>query len=187
MQDFDIYFSGQLLPNADPAAARAGVGKMFKLEGKALERLFSGNPVRIARSVDVEKANRYRAAFRTFGALIDIVPHHAEPPAPGTKPAPADPAPDEDSGLTLLPANSGTLEDCAPVIDAQHIPDVSGISLADPGTRLLASDDSPAIEYDTSAFSLGPANTGSLADCTPTVKPRKLPDISHLGFQKDND
>lgn len=182
MHDFDIYFSGQLLPDADPALARAGVAKLFKLEGKALDKLFAGNAVRIARSVDVEKANRYRKAFRKFGALIDVVPHHAEAPEkPGRTTAPVSVTDSEsESGLVLLPPQTGTLEDCAPIVDAQHIGDISGLSLADPGSELVTAPPVTTVEYDTSAFSLGPANSGSLEDCNRAAEPTAMPNIDHL-------
>ncbi|MGB5199378.1 MAG: hypothetical protein WBR56_05715, partial [Sedimenticolaceae bacterium] len=70
MQSFDIYFLGQTLPEADASAVRRGVAKLFKVEDDAVERLFSGKPVRVKKGQDAEAASRYRAAFREIGALV---------------------------------------------------------------------------------------------------------------------
>lgn len=80
MDSFDIYFLGETLPGADPETTRDGVGSLFKLQGAAVDRLFSGKPLRVKRAVDTDTASRYRAAFRDAGALVQIVPAGAAPP-----------------------------------------------------------------------------------------------------------
>ncbi|MCP5431125.1 MAG: hypothetical protein H6962_13650 [Chromatiaceae bacterium] len=47
MQSFDIYFLGESLPGADPVAVRRGVAKLFKVQEASIERLFSGQPLRV--------------------------------------------------------------------------------------------------------------------------------------------
>jgi hypothetical protein len=91
MERFDIYFFGETLPTADSTAVREGVGRLFKLQGAAVDRLFSGKPLRVKKDVDVDAASRYRAAFREIGALIQIVPAGTSPAAPAaSRSAPAD-------------------------------------------------------------------------------------------------
>ncbi|MCW5587215.1 MAG: hypothetical protein KIS75_13870, partial [Chromatiales bacterium] len=74
MHSFDIYFLGESLPGADPVAVRRGVAKLFKVQEASVDRLFSGNPLRVKQAVDADAASRYRAAFREAGALIQVVP-----------------------------------------------------------------------------------------------------------------
>lgn len=210
MDEFDIYFRGQLIPGTDPALARAGVAKMFKVEGDTLDRLFSGTPKRIKKAVDVDKASKYRLAFRKIGALVDIVPHGAPPPAEkSTAPAPAGSASARSASdrgqakkitLELLPPHTGSLADCAPPAPQPELPDISGITMADRGVIL---DDTPAnppaeiealevdvedhydvlddtppppnIDLDVSGLSALPANTGSLEDCRQEKEPQAIP------------
>jgi len=200
MHNFDIFFAGKLTPDADPSEAREAVGKLFKLQGQALEKLFSGTPVRIKKAVDVETANRYRKAFRNAGALIDIVPHQAAsvenaapeqamaPPATTAQP-PAEktvPAADTSADMTLLPANTGSLEDCAPQVEARQIPDIGWMNLDMPGIDLDETPPAPAKQVDTSALSLSDANTGSLEDCREDKPAREIPDISGMTMSDAN-
>ena len=73
MQSFDIYFLGEMLPDADPDAVRVGVAKLFKVQEDSVDRLFTGKALRVKQDVDAETAGRYRTAFRDVGALIQIV------------------------------------------------------------------------------------------------------------------
>lgn len=195
MDNFDIYFSGKLMPGADKQKARAELGRRFKLEGNALKHLFSGTAVKIKSGVDVEAANRYRAAFRDAGAMIDIVPHGAalQPakPRPTATQASAPVSPVEgesgEPGLTLLPPRTGSLADCAPEVEATDIPDTDWIEVAAPGATLDLSPPTPPPEVDTSGISLAPAGSGSLEDCAFTRPPRPIPDISHMALVEPGD
>lgn len=200
MHSFDIYFQGKLMPDTDPAQVRSAVGALFKIEGEALERLFSGTPVRIKQDVDVEAANRFRAAFRKAGALIDIVPHgqpapQPEPQAasgPAATPAPtATEPPSQQSDMSLLPPRSGSLEDCAPQVETRAIPDTDWMKVDAPGTQLDETPQSEPLQVDTSGMTLLPANSGSLDDCADNPTPRQIPDISHMqladGDSEDTD
>jgi len=162
MQGFDIYFRGEMLADADPAAVREGVARLFKLETSAAARLFSGKPVRVKQNVDADSASRYRAAFRDVGALVQIVPTGGQAPAadavPTTPPTPADPS----------TAGSDT-----------------GFTLAEPGATLDHTPPPPPAEIDTSGFEALPANSGSLEDCRVDKPPRPIPDIDHIKLVDD--
>ena len=184
IETFDVYFSGALIKDHDPEQVKRKIGAMFKLEGDRLERLFSGKPIPIKRGVDMDRAIKYRVAFRDAGGLVDIVP--AGEPAPVAKPAPAPrPAADKPpaesaakpSPLTLAegPMEAPTdnpgpeitvpdyalstaegfdLSDCAPEVTPQELPDISSLDLNNPGTQL---DETPApepLEIDTAALEL---------------------------------
>ena len=72
MQSFDIYFLGEMLPDADPDAVRRGVAKLFKVQEDSVERMFSGKALRVKQAVDADVASRYRTACREGGAVIQI-------------------------------------------------------------------------------------------------------------------
>ena len=196
MESFDIYFSGQLLADASPEKARAAIGKMFRLEGPKLERLFSGKPARIKSGVDIDKASSYREAFRKAGALIDIVPAGAPAPQPAASEPEPEPAPvtTEQNALfsaagnemELLPPRTGTLEDYAPQVEAQDIANIDWMQLDAPGITL---DDTPrptAYEIDTQGISMSQPDEFSLEDCVSRPDPKGIPDTSHLSLM-DND
>lgn len=191
MQNFDIYFSGQLLADASPEQARATLGRLFGLEGDALERLFSGRPLRIKKGIDTDMAGRYRAAFREAGALVDIVPEGSPPPTPpdaGTAPPPtAKTTPTPAAGLELLPPRTGSLEDCAPVIEPREIPDISWMELDLPGSTLDETPAPPPAHIDTGGLSMSDPAGFSLEDCADPKPARPAPDTSYLSLLDEKD
>lgn len=190
---FDIYFAGELLPDHAPEAVRQWLGAQFKLQGAALERLFSGEPVRIKQGVDLDTAGRYRAAFRKAGALLDVRPAGAQATAPS--PAPHAPAGQHqgasDHGQAggaepqLLPANTGSLEDCAEPVAAAALPDIDHLTLEVPGTTLDERRPPPAADIDTGHLSAAPPNSGDLSDCVTEKPARPIPDTSQLQLADD--
>jgi len=166
MQSFDVYFLGETLPDADPAVVRQGVAKLFKVQESAVDRLFSGKPLRVKQALDADTASRYRAAFREVGALVQIVPAGSPTPtkavqhsAAAARPASAPPAP------------------AAPAGD--------GISLAEPGATIDGTPPPPDADIDTSGLEALPPNTGTLEDCRIEKPHRPIPDISHLELLDD--
>ncbi len=174
---YDIFFSGEIIDGNDPQETRRQVGNIFKIGEEQLDQLFSGKAVRIKANVDEETASRYRVAFRDAGALIEIRPSQSEGSADTS-------GADAAESLTLLPANTGSLEDCAPKIEPQPLPDISHMTLASAGATLDESPDPEPPEINTDNLSVEPANTGSLEDCKKEVEPYPIPDISHLDIDK---
>lgn len=171
MHSFDVYFLGEMLTDTDPAAVRRSVAQLFKVSEDAVERLFSGKPLRVKQGVDAEAASRYRAAFRDAGALVQIVPSGDPPPAArpsATQPADVSPGVPEQIPAAPQPAAGG-----------------AGFSLAEPGATIDLTSPPPPAAIDTSALSVQPANTGSLEDCKVEKPPRPIPDISHLKIVDD--
>lgn len=180
-QRYDIYFSGQLLPDRDPDQVRQAVGQLFSAEDKMLERLFSGQPVRIKRAVDQDTAATYRLRFRDAGALIDIRPVRQETDAPADRVSPATAVLEPE--LELLPPRTGSLADCAPKIAPAELPDISRIGLAPPGQPLDQRTPPPSASIATDGMTLSPPRTGSLADCQSAPEPAPAPDISKLRLE----
>jgi hypothetical protein len=164
MHSFDIYFLGEMLPDADPHAVRRGVAKLFKVQEDSVDRLFSGKALRVKQAVDADVASRYRTAFRDVGALIQIVTSGSPPPSA----RPAAPA------ITNEPRSATNNPSAGEVI-----------GLAPPGATLDLSEPPPPADIDTSSLEALPANTGSLADCHVEKPHRPIPDISHLDLQED--
>lgn len=205
---FDIYFSGELIEGADPAEVRRSLCRMNGIDETKAIKLLSGMPVKVKSNVDVETAGKYRASFRKIGVLIDIRPCEIKHPgpsgeaAPKTEPGETEPelkaaeipsttaedltppvhgiAVEEDASLELLPANTGSLEDCARPRPAQPLPDVSGLAISASEEPLDDTPEPPPALIDTSHLSAEPARVGSLEDCVVPKAVPPIPDVSHL-------
>ncbi len=166
-EQYDIFFSGQLIDGSDETVARSKLATLFKLPLERVEHLFSGKPVAVKRGVDMDTAVKYRTAFRDAGALIEIKPITDTatagaasipdvPPTPAPTAAPSDPSEQAQSALSLSPANTGTLEGFAPKVVPVEIGDISQISMAAVGSTIDESEPPPPLEIDTSALSIEP-------------------------------
>ncbi len=184
-QMYDIYFSGQIMDGKDPLEVRQLVSGMFKADQEQLDRLFSGNSIRIKSSVDEETATKYRVAFRNAGALLEIQPSSRKEQQPNAANSATGSTPQAPEGLTLLPANTGSLEECTPKVTPQPLPDISHISLAATGTVLDEAPEPEPPEINTDNLSVQPANTGTLEDCKKEVEPYPIPDINHLDLDQE--
>jgi hypothetical protein len=69
---YDIYFRGEILPEADEAKVRAAIAKIFKADNAKLAQLFSGKVSTIKKSVDKATAVKYQQAFKKAGAKLVI-------------------------------------------------------------------------------------------------------------------
>ncbi len=180
---YDIFFSGQILPDQQPEEVRKRLGKLFKASGKQLDRLFSGRPIRIKHNVDMDKAIRYRVMFRDIGALIDIRPIE---PTQATSDETREPvreplrAPQRIPDLELLPPHTGSLEDCAPRAPAAPSPGIPEWTLDTPGALIDTRPPPPPAAIDTSGLSALPPNSGSLEEFDGSPEPVELPDIRAL-------
>lgn len=172
---FDIFFSGELLPDQSPDTVREWLGQQFKLQGAALDQLFSGSPVRIKQNVDMDTAGRYRAAFRKAGALVDI--RLVAPAAPAAAEGGDEPE--------LLPPNTGSLEEFAPEVTPADIPDISHMDLGSPDQPIDATPPPPPADIDTGELSALPPNSGDLSDCVQDKPARPIPDISGITLSDD--
>ncbi len=185
---YDVYFAGKILPGQDLEAVRERIGKLFRADGKKLDRLFQGTPIRIKADVDMDKAIRYRVMFRDAGALIDICPVVEKSAtddvtdAPATK-KPRLSAPESMPDFELLPAATGSLEDCAAPVEAAALPDITSLKLDAPGTRISDAPEPTPADIDTSGLSALPANTGSLEAFKEEKEAVKIPDISALKLE----
>lgn len=157
-RSYDIVFSGDILPGADPDAVRDRIRTLFKLPEKTVSRLFSGRPVTIKRGVDPTTAARYRNAFLEAGAIVEALPTLQTEGGWLASDGDVGTAPEKSGGgpvgeLGLAPIDDQPLE-------------------VAPATRPLT--------IDVSHLTLVPGYDWTLEDCAPTLPPLRLPDIGHL-------
>ena len=188
---YDIFFSAKFVKGYDPAKVKQTVAQVFRANAAQLEILFSGESVRIKQSVDAETAGQYRAALLKAGILVDIRPSSATvPEVRRSQPEPPPPlagleVSEDGPVFELLPANTGSLADCAPPMPPPPDVDLDGLVLAAPGTLLAPETATPVVQIDTGDLSALPPNTGSLEDCVVEKTPRRIPDITHLKVVDD--
>lgn len=76
---YRIVFHGKVRDGHEVASVREQLGKLFRIEdSERLDKLFSGNPVTIKKSLDEAGARKYMAALERAGAEVEV-----EPPLPG--------------------------------------------------------------------------------------------------------
>ena len=172
MQGFDIYFLGEMLPDADPTAVRQGVARLFKIDPAKADRLFSGKALRVKHGVDVDAASRYRAAFRDVGALVQIVPEGSPAPTAAGPVAEATSAPAQ----AAMPESDNAAD--APAVDPS-------ITLAEPGAIIDHTPPPAPADINTDGLEALAPNSGTLEDCKVEKPPRQIPDISHMKLVDD--
>jgi hypothetical protein len=76
---YRIVFHGKVRDGHEVASVREQLGKLFRIEdSERLDKLFSGNPVTIKKSLDEAGARKYMAALEKAGAEVEV-----DPPLPG--------------------------------------------------------------------------------------------------------
>ena len=82
LEKFDLVFRGELVKSFEPDVAKRNVGKLFKIDGAKLDKMFSGKAIVLKRNLDLDTANKYRVAIKKAGARVDLVANTHEVPAP---------------------------------------------------------------------------------------------------------
>ncbi|HEY9037313.1 MAG TPA: hypothetical protein VIM96_11450 [Pseudomonadales bacterium] len=71
---FDLYFSGQCIPNAPLDAVKKNMGLVFKADAAKIDALFNGQTHCIKKGLDQAAAQKYEAILRKAGAIIELKP-----------------------------------------------------------------------------------------------------------------
>lgn len=160
---FDLTFSGGVVPGADPAAVRARLGALFKLDAQGVGRLFTGQPVVVKRGADAATRARFEQAFARAGAVLGVTLVEAAQGGLGARSAHGGgPAPEaaqggrDQGGHRLALATQGGF-------------------LEEPRTVDIAA-------FDTGSLSLVSGHQWDLADCEAPPEPVAIPDTGHLSL-----
>lgn len=176
MSRYEIVFSGQTLPGADPDAVKANLAKLFQADAQRIALLFSGRRLVLKNNLDAAAADKYRAALERAGAqveVVDMAPTVEEielAPPPAAEPAPA-PVVATPGRLKVAPRD----EYMAAFAEVEA-PD---FGLAPVGTDLQDDKAAPrAPQVDLSQFSLAPVGSDMGQAKADAAAP--APDTSHL-------
>lgn len=176
---FDIFFSGKVINADEHDQVREKIGKLFNANQEVLKKLFSGQPVKIKKAVDMDTAIKYRVKFREAGAIVDI-----RPAAGVTAPA-GDSIPQsriQASDVYSPPASEASTGTDTGQAAAATPPGSLQASLDIPGVVIDSTPPPPPANIDTGSLSAAPANSGSLEEFNTRPAAVAVPDISHLGL-----
>jgi len=128
MSDFyNVVFSGQISAGADPAAVRANIARLFKVNDAMLDKLFSGQRIAVKKACDQATAMKLRASMKQAGAIAQMEPCDAQgKPLPAANPAAAAPAAPKPPAAVpappapAAPARAPTMADRIAALAAQH-------------------------------------------------------------------
>ncbi|XEG74052.1 hypothetical protein QA447_07415 [Pseudomonas sp. abacavir_1] len=178
MSRYEIVFSGQTLPGADPEAVKANLAKLFQADAQRIALLFSGRRLVLKNNLDAAAADKYRAALERAGAqveVVDMAPAVEEielAPPPATEPAPTPASATATPGRLKVAPRDEYMAAFAEV-------DAPDFGLAPVGTDLQDDKVEPrAPQVDLSQFSLAPVGSDmGQAKADPAAP---APDTSHL-------
>jgi hypothetical protein len=196
MKLYEIVFSGQLVPGAQPDRVQANLAKLFQADAQRIALLFSGRRLVLKNNLDQAAAEKYRSTLERAGAKADVVemPGQIEVPAPEEveveevelAPPPDEPtwtrkapSPAAGTGSVARPEQKTRLEPrdvyMAAFVDVKA-PDFTlsalGNDVQDPKSPPVAP------HLDLSGLSLAPV--GSDMGQKTDAQPARVPDISHL-------
>ncbi|MDH1728545.1 hypothetical protein N5F00_03480 [Pseudomonas chengduensis] len=183
MSRYEIAFSGQLVPGAQPELVKANMAKLFQADAQRIAQLFSGRRIVIKNNLDAAGAEKYRVTLERAGARVEVVDMDAlieevelappPPVEPATSPAAALPAA-RPGRLQVAPRD----EYMAAFSDV----DAPDFDIAPVGSDLQdARLDAAAPQVDLSQFSLAPVGS-DMGQAKPAT-PAAAPDTSHLKLQ----
>ena len=179
MSRYEIAFSGQLVPGAQPELVKANLAKLFQADAQRIAQLFSGRRIVIKNNLDAAGAEKYRATLERAGARVEVVDmdvliEEVElAPPPPVEPPPA--------VVTAPAARAGRLQ-IAP--RDEYMAAFSDVDAPDFGIAPVGSDlqdarpDVAAPAVDLSQFTLAPV--GSDMGQAKSSTPAAAPDTSHL-------
>lgn len=158
-EQFDLVFSGELVPGFELAQVKKNLQALFRINEAKAEMMFSGRSIKLKKGVNAEAANRYRIAMKKAGARVSVE-RSAAPPgdavkattsaAPTLSPAPAQQTNAHQEGG---PENNPASPLPRPSIEAPDFP------LAEVGADMLRAEERQQVvpvEVDTSALAVEP-------------------------------
>lgn len=133
---YDVFFRGDIAPGQRLNEVRDRLRHLFQIDDARLNTLFSGRPMAIRRDLGVDEAERYRAALREAGALVELRPLNVP-----DVPAAAGPPAHSTGDWSLAPVGSEVLrpEERIPVVPVSV--DIGGLEVAPPGVDVLREDE----------------------------------------------
>ncbi len=144
---YQLVFSGEVLKGHHRGVVKRRLRESLKLSEARVEKLFTGKPVVVKRSVDEATAEKYQEMFKKAGGQLQIVPVEdatdsaQSAPAKEAAPLESDDAPEEATAESAPPATD-TDETQIPDFDVADV----GVAMADETEEVPAEVPDPDFE-----------------------------------------
>lgn len=187
---YNVIFEGRLVPEADLAAVKANLAKVFRMDAARVEALFSGRAVVLKKDADQATALKFRAVLRNAGAECRLEPL-GEVEEVVAAPPPAEPeAPSSASGggsAVAPPQEKASSAEADGEMELVGTIRTAGEGFSGPfdvapvGADIADEEDRPApVEPDISGLSMAPP--GEELEELPRHRKVEVPDVSHLSI-----
>ncbi|GIZ11057.1 hypothetical protein [Pseudomonas sp. NCCP-436] len=180
MSRYEIAFSGELVPGAQPETVKANLARLFQADAQRIAMLFSGRRVVIKSNLDEAAAEKYRATLERAGARVAVV--NLDPPVEEIELAPPPAAPATPAVVPTPPAALKVVprDEYMAAFSEVQAPD---FGIAPVGSDLQdARSEVPPPMLDLSGLSLAPVGS-DMGQARGEAAPPP-PDISHLRLQE---
>lgn len=193
MQHYEIVFSGQLVPGAQPDLVKANLAKLFQADAQRIALLFSGRRLVLKNNLDEAAAEKYRSTLERAGAMAQVVSMVPVVEAPGlveVEEVELAPPPDEPTWTRKASSLTPPPNDATPPRKASVKPrdvymaafvdvEAPDFTLSEPGQDVQDPKmPARAPQLDLSGLSLAPAGA-DLGQDKP-VEHARVPDVSHI-------
>lgn len=207
MKYYSIYFTGEAHDYVTVDQLKENLSLLFKMDLSKIEKLFTGKPTIIKKSITREEAKKYHQALTKAGARVvvkEIVTQKVQKQKQiKEKPTASQNAGPLNSGLAgLINYNQNNVQqEEKQIIDSQSDkktePNTTDSDLTNQGLTLSLANtgsleefsvhDTEFIAPDLSAYTLNEANTGSLEEYAEKVIAVEIADISYMDITDQND
>ncbi|NOY63168.1 MAG: hypothetical protein GXP10_08480 [Gammaproteobacteria bacterium] len=140
---YEVVFRGVITEGKNVEEVKLGIARLFKVDAAKVSHLFSGQHYTIKRGIDKQTALKYKAAMLNAGALC-YIKQEVRQEAPPLAERPAAAMTLAEVGAMLLPPKQ------TPPLKVN----LSGMSMAMPGTMISEPSITPKADIDTSTFTL---------------------------------
>ena len=197
MKLYEIVFSGQLVPGAQPDLVKANMAKLFQADAQRIALLFSGRRLVLKNNLDEAAAEKYRSTLERAGAMAQVVQMAQAVSPPQQVPGQVEveevelaPPPDEPNWTRKAPSAAAPRAGAVPARKTEVKPrdvymaafvdvEAPDFTLSEPGQNVQDAKALPrAPQLDLSALSLAPA--GSELGQEKPERQVRVPDISHI-------
>jgi len=189
MKNYTIFFLGEPIENVSIEELKVNLMRLFKMDERGVEKLFTGKPVIIKKNLPEEKARSYESALKKAGAKV-VLKEQVKvktTPAPVSKPV-SETQPSINSALTQLTSYN----DSSPQQSIDTVANEQEKTVVSEEVNNKLSDNQNSLENvvrvensedDSNKLTMLPPNSGSLEEFS-HHEVADLPEIDHLSMSE---
>ncbi len=172
---YNIIFHGKIHADFELQQVKDNLARIFKIDTEKVEKMFSGKPIAIKKSVDQDTALKYLQAMKKAGAMVNAYSQagtQVDLTRPQEASSPQDAAKHSPSTLTIAAPGERILPPQS-VVEAQF--NLEGISMAPVGADVTDPEPPPPpFQANLSNLSMAEVGTNVLDPGTPASETRGM-------------